>query len=499
MPPRSPAMTCRRKRPVAALGLLLLGFLFIAGERAGAADFVDSAGRHVLLSEPIERVMPANPAAEVLVYVLAPGKLAGADRAARRAVGRRAAVLGWRPGMDPVAMAGTARRVGADVIIDAGPVTPERAAYADQVQQLSGIPYILVDDSFARMPSMLRSIGVLLGVTERARHLGRYAEDTINLLRGRLLIQGPETRPRVYYGRQPNGLEAALPASPEGEAIDQAGAINVAGVLGRGGLVAITSALLDRWNPDVIIAERRSFYNALRRGRAWRGLAAVRNKRVYLEPAYPFGWIDDPPGVNRLIGLHWLSGLFYPDENQEDLRSSVCEFYDLFYGIKLTNAQVEAMVRPAGAPPPETTRGTGESIPGLGITPSIPTTPAPSTPTTPPSSAAPSASTTAPPVTAPTTPAVPGADTSTPPPPVAPLSPVTPSAPLPALPPTPSTANATCTLPGANSPLNPTPMTSTSPGTSPLGEAPAGTPGLAPPGRRRGATPGLGNPGALPQ
>ena len=490
----SPAVTCRRKRGVAALGFLLLAF-FVGAERAGAADFVDSAGRRVLLPEPIERVMPANPAAEVLVYVLEPGKLAGADRAARPGAGRRVAVLGWRPGMDPAVMAGTARRVGADLIIDAGPVTPERAAFADQVQQLSGIPYILVDDSFARMPSMLRGIGGLLGVAERARHLGRYAEDTINLLRGRLLIQGPETRARVYYGRQPDGLEAALPASPQGEAIDQAGAINVAGALGRGGLAAITSALLDQWNPDIIIAERRSFYNALRRGRAWRGLAAVRHKRVYLEPAYPFGWIDDPPGVNRLIGLHWLSGLFYPDENQEDLRTSVCEFYDLFYRIKLTNAQVEAMVRPAGAPPPETTRGAGESIPGLGPMPSTPTTPAPSTPTTPPASAAPSASTTAPPLSAPTTPAVPGADTSTPPPPVAP---VTPSAPLPALPPTPSTANATCTLPGANSPLTalPTPAT---PGAPPLTEAPGGAPGVPPAGRRGGAKPGLGNPGGLPQ
>src|SRR5438876_531833 len=82
-----------------------------------------------------------------------------------------------------------------------------------------------------------------------------------------------------------------------------------------------------------------------------RGISAVAHKRVYLAPAYPFGWIDDPPGVNRLIGLHWLSGLFYPDANQDDLRAAVCEFYDQFYRIKLTNAQVEAMVRPAGAPP----------------------------------------------------------------------------------------------------------------------------------------------------
>jgi hypothetical protein len=329
----------------------------------------------------------------------------------------------------------------------------------------------------------LRGIGAVLGVAERARHLGRYAEDTINVMRGRLLIQGPATRPHVYYGRRSDGLETALPGSAEGETIDQAGAINVAGALGRGHLVAIAPAQLYDWDPEIIIAERRSFYDALRRGRTWRGLAAVRQKRVYLAPAYPFGWIDDPPGVNRLIGLHWLSALFYPDENQEDLRAATCEFYDLFYGIKLTNAQIEAMVRAAGVPPPETARGGTEPIIGPGSMPLSPLPPLPST--TPPSSSTPAT----PPLPAtPTTPAAPGTDTT---PPAtsstAPMSPVTPSAPAPPVPPTPSAAASTCTLPGANSPLNvPSP-------TSPLTEAPGRPQG------RRGPTPAPGNPGGLSQ
>src|SRR4029077_15394378 len=91
----------------------------------------------------------------------------------------------------------------------------------------------------------------------------------------------------------------------------------------------------------------------LQRNPAWRRLSAVRNKRVYLEPDNPFGWIEHPSGVNRLIGLYWLSSLFYPDATQEDLRATTCDFYDKFYELKLTNAQLEAMVRRPGAPPPE--------------------------------------------------------------------------------------------------------------------------------------------------
>jgi iron complex transport system substrate-binding protein len=487
MPLRPLAARFRQKRRGGALLLMLLPAFFIGAGSARAADFMDAAGRRVVLPEPIEHVMAASPTAEVLVFVLAPDKLAGLSRPARRGggAGRRVPVLSWRPGMGPGSMAETARRLHPDLIIDAGLVTPERAAFADQVQQLTGIPYILIDDSFVRMPAILRGLGSLLDAGERARHLGRYAETAIDAIRGTLLIRPTDSRPHVYYGRRADGLETALPGSSEGEAIDQAGVINVAAPLGRGHLVEITPAQLLAWNPEIIIAERRSFYDALRRDRTWRGLAAVRNKRVYLAPSSPFGWIDDPAGVNRLIGLYWLSGLFYPDTTQEDLRAATCDFYDKFYGIKLTNGQIEAMVGPAGAPPADAPRGVGEPLLGLG---SGPLSPLPGeTPTT----SAPSPATPTTPVLPPTSglPTQPGV-------PMTPNAPLTPGAPatpgVPATPAAPSTAMATCTLPGANSPLA---MQST---ISPEAPATGIVPGVAPPGRR-GLAPGMGSPGALPR
>jgi iron complex transport system substrate-binding protein len=34
----------------------------------------------------------------------------------------------------------------------------------------------------------------------------------------------------------------------------------------------------------------------------WASVAAVRAGRVHLSPKMPFGWVDFPPSVNRLIG-----------------------------------------------------------------------------------------------------------------------------------------------------------------------------------------------------
>ena len=60
------------------------------------------------------------------------------------------------------------------------------------------------------------------------------------------------------------------------------------------------------WNPDVVVTIDRTFYANVRRDPLWRGLEAVRAGRVYLSPNVPFGWIDFPPSINRLIGLRWL-------------------------------------------------------------------------------------------------------------------------------------------------------------------------------------------------
>jgi iron complex transport system substrate-binding protein len=370
-------MPFRLPAAVFAALLLLVGTMFISMETARSAEFVDSAGRHVVLPDRIGRIMPAEPNAEVLVFVVAPRSLVERGRVLGRGSPQagRPPVIDWAARSTPAGMAEAARRFGPDLIIDAGPVTPDRAIFANQVTQLTGIPYILVEDSFARMPKVLRTTATIVGVDSRRIHdLFIYAEHAIADLHGRLLIRPANERPHVYFARGPDRMTTALPGSPAGEAIDEAGAINVAGALGRGSEARVSREQLLEWNPEIIIADERGAYDAMLRNPAWRRLSAVRNKRVYLQPTYPFGWIDDPSGVNRLIGLYWLSTLFYPDATQEDLRASTCDFYDKFYAIKLTNTQLEAMVRPAGAPPPEALHPI-EPLVGLGAALPVPMPP----------------------------------------------------------------------------------------------------------------------------
>jgi iron complex transport system substrate-binding protein len=351
--------------------LLLLVLLPGSGRAAG---FVDAAERYVMLPDRIGRVMTANPAADVLVFALAPDKLLGWSAPLSR--GQRAylpakfaglPIVGGAVRPNPAETVQVVARMRPDLIIEAGPVTPEAAARAEQIQQQTGVPYLLLDNGIQATPHTLRIIGALLGAAERGDDLAKYADHAVDALRGRLLIAPADERPLVYYGRGPDGLETGLGGAQAMADIDQAGVINVAGQLGRGELTRVTRDQIIDSNPAIIIAQQRSFYDALLHNTAWRGLIAVAGKRVYLAPADPFGWIDDPPGANRIIGLYWLTALFYPDQYQEDLRTNVREFYSKFYQIKLTDRQLEALVRPAESRTGESQRQIG--VPLLGAEP----------------------------------------------------------------------------------------------------------------------------------
>ena len=341
-------------KPFAAL-LGALALLGLAAAPVGAAEFTDAAGRHLVLPDRIDRVMTAEHTADALMTVLAPQKLAGRSTADGRAyLPARAGhlpVIGRLSGPAPTAGPDAIFRFHPDVVIDSGPISQPRIAFADRMQAQTGVPYILVDDSIARIPQMLRTIGKILGVADRGEDLAIFAQNAIAGVHGRLLIQPTDKRPRVYFGENPNGLLTPLPGSPDGEVIDEEGAINVALTVGHGTDALVTPGQLLGWDPEIIIAADPAFYHALLHDRVWRPLSAVRNKKVCLMPREPFGWIDEPPGVNRIVGLLWLSGVFYPGPTQEDVRTSVRDFYEKFYGAKLTDPQLEALVKPACVPP----------------------------------------------------------------------------------------------------------------------------------------------------
>ena len=88
----------------------------------------------------------------------------------------------------------------------------------------------------------------------------------------------------------------------------------------------------------MIFTQYDEFYKALETNPQWKELSAVKNQHVFFVPHTPFGWIDSPPSLNRLLGVRWLQHMLSGKANA-DFVPEMQRFYKLFYHIDLTNEQ----------------------------------------------------------------------------------------------------------------------------------------------------------------
>lgn len=337
--------------------LAFIAALLLAGSpQADARTFVDAGGRTVEVPDRIGKVFVAGPPASVLVYALAPEKLAGwvrepGEKAKKYLLpeARDLPTYGWLTGRGGTANVEAVLAAKPDLIIDVGTVNETYISLADRVQEQTGIPYVLIGGRFADTPGTLRQAGALLGESARGEELARFAEKRLADIQS-LLADVPEgERPRVYYGRGPKGLETGLSGSINMEILEMAGAANVAAAAGKGGLTEVSLEQVLAWKPEVILASDAGFAEAVRSDPSWSGVPAVQAGRVYKAPDVPFGWFDSPPGINRLIGLAWLRSVLYPDAGTTDLRAEVREFFKLFYHVDLKEADLDALLANTGS------------------------------------------------------------------------------------------------------------------------------------------------------
>lgn len=331
--------------------VLLVGLLLPQPALAGTVT--DSAGRTVVVPDKVQRLYASGPPAAVLVYALAPETLIGWPRALRP--NERPYIAGPYRDLPEVGRltgrGGTANlevviREKPDLIVDFGSLRDTYVSLANGVQAQTGIPYVLIDGRFDATPAALRLLGQVLGHRDRAERQARYAERLFAELDEKLKTVPADKRPRVYLARRADGLESGSIGSINTEILERAGGLNVVGAVpGRRGLVQMTMEKILLADPEVIVTWDKNFYEAVWQDRLWARVSAVKTKRVHLSPVLPFGWIDRPPSINRLIGLKWMAHLLHPDLFPLDLAAETRAFYELFYHVALSDADLDRLLQ----------------------------------------------------------------------------------------------------------------------------------------------------------
>lgn len=338
-------------RPAATAVFVAL-FAIFSGSPAAARSVTDSAGRTVAIPDKISRVFAAGPPASTLLYTLAPQYMIGWVRAPRDPEKpyllpsvRTLPELGRLTGRGDTLNLERLIATKPDIIIDFGTINDTYRSLADRIQSQTGIPYLLIDGRFENTPAALRLLADCLGVQERGAALAQAAERIFAQVDQVLAAIPQDKRPRVYLARGPEGLESGSRGSINTEIIERAGAINVVeGLREKGGIVNVSPEQLITWAPDTIITLDADFRRTVAQKIEWRPVPAVAAQRVFLSPHLPFGFIDSPPSLNRLIGLTWLLHTLYPDKAPGDLREQVRSFYRLFYQVDPTDADLDRLL-----------------------------------------------------------------------------------------------------------------------------------------------------------
>jgi iron complex transport system substrate-binding protein len=323
-----------------------LSAVLVAPRLARAATVTDDGGRTITIPDKVNRVFAAGPPASILLYTFAPELLLGWTRAPEPAqcqfLGAGACdkpEVGRLTGRGNTTNLEEVLKLKPDLILDVGTINDTYISLANRVQQQTGIPYALLDGRFAAAAATYRKLGELTHRQSQAEAFASYTDKTITTIKGRIDKIGQDQRPRVYYARGPRGLETGLGGSINVETIEFLGAHNVAGDR-KGGMATVSVEQVLAWNPDVIITIEPAFATSVRSDPVWAPIKAVQTGRVYLSPRLPFGWVDFPPSVNRLIGLWWLAKALYPNQFPEDLKPITRDFYQRFYHFNPTDAQI---------------------------------------------------------------------------------------------------------------------------------------------------------------
>lgn len=341
--------------------LLAIAAVVFLSAAVEARMVTDSAGRSVEIPDKVSRVFAAGPPASVLVYVVRPETLTGWPRALRADEAgyiaeayRDLPETGRLTGRGGEANLERVLATKPDLIIDFGSVRDTYVDLANRVQAQTGIPYILVDGRFEATAKALRLVGNILGVPERGEVLARDVEENFARIEAILADVPEEQRPGTYLARGPDGLETGIKGSINTEIIERAGGRNViTSGDGRRGLVQMSPEGVLAADPEVIVTWDRGFFARVGSDPLWAGVRAVRRGRVHLSPTAPFGWIDRPPSLNRIMGLKWMAGLFYPDRWPTTLAEDARAFYRLYYHVELSDDALDGLLKWADGKAPE--------------------------------------------------------------------------------------------------------------------------------------------------
>ena len=350
--------------------ILILSLLVLAIASCGCADntnqqavqnsstmqITDMLGRQLTVPAEISSVVATSPPSTILLYMLAPEKVAGwnfknnfTQPFMDENYSNLPVIGGWFG--TETGNYETIINMHPDIVIEGYTTDGEIHEAIERRQESFGsIPVVAINDSIIFVndsDSTIEYVGKLLNCEDQAKKLIDFRSSILNEINTTVKNIPEDEKVRVYYAEGPKGLMTDPSGSQHSQVIDICGGINVADcqLTPGNGMTQVSIEQVMSWNPEVIITSNPQFYSTVSSDPLWASVDAVQNKRVYLAPQNPFCWIDRPQGPHLIIGTAWTAKMLYPDLFTDmDLSKLIREFYSEFFHYDLTDKELDMLL-----------------------------------------------------------------------------------------------------------------------------------------------------------
>ncbi|MDR3316442.1 MAG: ABC transporter substrate-binding protein [Coriobacteriales bacterium] len=322
---------------------------FAAGT-GGVKEFIDSAGRRVILPTEVKRISPSGSYAQIMLSTLCPELLVSLSSSFSNSQAHYLGeelldlpVLGRYYGKNADMNYEEIIHTDPDVIIDIGEAKENIASDMDGLQKQSGLPVIFVEATLPNMDRAYAMLGEAIGIPATAAPLAAYVREVLDFAElHRAEVQQRDIR--VLYGAGEYGLDVVERGSVHSGAIDALGLENVA-VLGDTNSTLVSIETVMNWKPDaLLLSPAEGYFSEIYEDETWASIPAVKNRRVYEVPAKPYEWLNKPPSVQTVLGLQWLGNLFVPDLYDFDIVETAQRFYELFWHYDLNASEARELM-----------------------------------------------------------------------------------------------------------------------------------------------------------
>lgn len=316
--------------------------------------FTDSLGREVELPVHITRICPSGHTAQQVLLTMAPDLMVGLSQKLNgdqlKVFGGQfkdypvfGAVLGAKDDFNREAVAAAAPQV----IIDTGEVKKDSVERLDALQEQLGIPVVFVKAYLEDYGDTYKTLGELLGREDRGNQLSEYCSSVYKTTQDAMAAIPESERVRAAYLLGENGLNAIAKTSGQAQVVDMV-SDNVAVVdnaSGKGSGNEVSLEQIALWNPDLIIFQKGSVYDAVGSDPAWAGISAISSGNYYEVPNSPWCWMNNPPTVNQLLGMQWFARLLYPDAFDDSIQDVAKTYYKTMYGYDLGDEELSELLK----------------------------------------------------------------------------------------------------------------------------------------------------------